>query len=378
MIEQMFDTLDELEAAVDKLAASEAEPDVARLSRLAERLEYQRLRAVAALDRGGAWQADGALSSASWLREHCRLTHGAATASVRLARRLESMPATSDAFEAGAISRQHAQTIAEAFTSEREPALREVEPQLVDAARSMPVRQFRSLVSYVTDALDGDCGAASANAQYERQQLHASRLLDGMVALDGVFGGEGGEIVLTALNAAMDPPSPGDLRSPAQRRADALVDICRVAMSRLATGPGRARRPHVNVDVALEVLERRGGVDLVRGVRSDAAHIGHLSAETLRRISCDGRRPHRHPRRFATSGRRPDDAHDPVGVVAGACRARRGLCCSGMRSSTWLVRRAPPRALGRRRRDQPGELRARCRRHHRAVHEGTGKDPPEP
>ena len=135
----MFDPLDDLEAAVDKLAASEAAVDVPRLARLAERLEFQRLRAVAALDRSGAWRAEGALTTASWLREHCRLTHGAANASVRLARRLDILPTTAIAFEAGAISRQHASVIADACTPERASAIQGLEPQLVDAARQVHV-----------------------------------------------------------------------------------------------------------------------------------------------------------------------------------------------------------------------------------------------
>jgi len=50
----MFDVLDDLEVAIDKVAASEARLDVERLSRLAERVEFQRLRAVSAFERSGA------------------------------------------------------------------------------------------------------------------------------------------------------------------------------------------------------------------------------------------------------------------------------------------------------------------------------------
>ena len=134
----MFDPMDLVEEAIDKLAASEVAGeggvDVARLTMLVERLEFQRLRAVREVDRSGAWQADGALTMAAWLRHRCRMTHGAAAASVQLARRLESLPATSEAFAAGAISRQHAAMLADACTPERAAAIVEVEPQLVAAA----------------------------------------------------------------------------------------------------------------------------------------------------------------------------------------------------------------------------------------------------
>src|SRR4051794_23420265 len=101
----MFDPLDGLEDAIDKLAASEAPVDALRLSRLAERLECQRLRAVRAFDRSAAWLEDGSLSAAAYLRHRGRMTHGEAATSVRLARRLEQLPETADAFAAGAVNR---------------------------------------------------------------------------------------------------------------------------------------------------------------------------------------------------------------------------------------------------------------------------------
>src|SRR6185503_787306 len=52
---------------------------------------------------------------------------------------------------------------------------------------------------------------------------------DGRVRLFGSLPLEDAAIV----NAALDPlcvPRPGDERTPAQRRADALVDVCRLAL----------------------------------------------------------------------------------------------------------------------------------------------------
>ena len=98
--------------------------------------------------------------------------------------------------------------LADACTQEREAAIVDVEAQLVAAARVSDVREFRSLVAYVCDAFDGDGGAATANAQHERRRLHVSELLNGMVAIDGVLDREAGEILVTALRAAMDPPRP--------------------------------------------------------------------------------------------------------------------------------------------------------------------------
>src|SRR5437899_2850144 len=108
----MFDVLDELDDAIQKMIASEPCGDVERVSRLAEQVEFLRLREIAAFDRSCQWQADGHVSAASALRAKCRTSHGSARRSIELARKLEHLPETAAAFASGEISREHAATIA--------------------------------------------------------------------------------------------------------------------------------------------------------------------------------------------------------------------------------------------------------------------------
>jgi hypothetical protein len=226
-----------LAEAIDKVVASESHVDVARFRADIERLEHAWLERVRDAERRGDWHAEGFVSSAAWLRERCRMTHGAAAAAIELARKLESLPATSEAFANGAISRAHAQVIARAATAERIDAIAEVEAALMLAAKSVAPKQLRVVVQHVTDALDGDGGAAGACARHERRRLHVSPMLDGMVAVDGMLDAEGGELVLSALESAMAAARDArDTRSTPQRRADALVELCR------ASGPRSTRR----------------------------------------------------------------------------------------------------------------------------------------
>ena len=124
------------------------------------------------------------MSTAAWLREKCRMTHGAATAAIEMARRLEHLPATSEAF-AAARSRGACPGDLAGRDAERRDALAEIESSLVLAAEAVSPKQLRDLVQQVTDAIDGDGGAADACARHERRRLHVSPTLDGMVAIDG-------------------------------------------------------------------------------------------------------------------------------------------------------------------------------------------------
>jgi hypothetical protein len=78
----------------------------------------------------------------------------------------------------------------------------------------------------------------------------------------------------------------GETRSRAQRRADALVNLCRRALDAGALGSSRRVRPHFTAVVDVAELENRAP-QLVADVRSEAAHTGHLSRATLERLTCD-------------------------------------------------------------------------------------------
>ena len=98
------------------------------------------------------------------------------------------------------ITRTQAQLIARAATPERLDAIAAIESSLVLTAASASPKQLRDVVQHLTDAVDGDEGAAPAYARYERRHLHVSPTLDGMVVIDGL------------LDAALLAPSPRSAR----------------------------------------------------------------------------------------------------------------------------------------------------------------------
>jgi hypothetical protein len=128
----------------------------------------------------------------------------------------------------------------------------------------------------------------------------------GMVRVDGDLDPETGETLLTALRAVLDAEARSrgrdDLRTPAQRRADALGEICRQRLD-LADRPTVAgERPHVTVTVAQDALSEpreesiagdrspsHGGSELVGmlGRTSELDHTGPISLEAARRLACD-------------------------------------------------------------------------------------------
>ena len=116
-----------------------------------------------------------------------------------------------------------------------------------------------------------------------RRRLHASQTLEGTVRVDGDLDPETGETLLTALRAIMDAEARSeteDARSPAQRRADALGEICRQWLNGSNRPQVGGERPHVTLTVGLDALR-----NLKASAELDLA--GPVQIEVARRLSCD-------------------------------------------------------------------------------------------
>ena len=278
-----------LASAIDEYAGADLDafPDAALAADLTDlrvavdRLEAQWLRRLAAFDARGAAAADGALSTAAWLRSACRLAPGAARERVVVARELAELPATAAGLAAGDISYRHAALIATATAELPAAETGSAESILLAAAcRSDPVT-LAKLTTRLRYVLDPDGARRRAQDVYEGRRLFVSPVLDGRFALDGSLDPEGGATVLAALTA-LGAPTAGETRSPAQRRADALVALARRHLDGGALPACGGERPHVTVTVDLATLQRRAG-----GSGAELDWAGPISAETARRIACD-------------------------------------------------------------------------------------------
>ena len=245
------------------------------------------------------------------------------------------------------------------------------EAQLVEAARIHSMQDLQRVAAFWREAADRARSLEGDDKLRERRRLHASVSFLGMVRVDGDLDPETGETLLTALSAVLDAESRSrgkdDNRTPAQRRADALGEICRQWLD-LAERPSVAgERPHVTVTVGAEALPSASAAS------SELDHIGPLDPESARRLACDAS-----VMRVVMAGRsEPLDVGRRTPVVPPAMRRaviiRDRQCrfpgCD--RPHTWcdahhVVHWADggPTALP--------NLVLLCRRHHRLVHQQGG------
>jgi hypothetical protein len=211
------------------------------------------------------------------------MTGAEASERVRVARRLGDMPATAAAFADGAVSYRHVRVIARAVdvSDACRDVLTEYEPILVGHAKEADAASLRQLVDHWQHRVDADAFERGEHERFERREFFLSPLLDGLHALGGHLDAEGAALVNTALNA-YDKPLPDETRTPKQRRADALVEICRQSLERRDLPITGGEKPHLNVELVLETLEQRAGAPAATLRRG-----GPISGEAARRLACD-------------------------------------------------------------------------------------------
>ncbi|MFH1104721.1 MAG: DUF222 domain-containing protein [Actinomycetota bacterium] len=246
------------------------------------RLEADCARRVAELIRRNAHEDLGYLSPLSLLVHRLRVSVGAARGMIRIATAGEHMPHVRAAFEAGEIDLPRVRLLASA--REANPGLfSRHERVLVDSVGALSMADASRAVGYWEQ--QADVAAAEANAQHQRDRryLCVSPTLAGMVRIDGQLDPEGGQMLLNALASVTDPEQldPDDHRSPRQRRADAIVGICRDHLASADTPISGGRRPQIVVTASLDALEGRAKAPC------ELEDTGVISPETARRIACD-------------------------------------------------------------------------------------------
>lgn len=261
------------------LADAEMTPEVQRLDRLVSRAQARKAEVVAAAHRRGVPQANGFSSPTAWLIAVTGEPPQACRRQVRIALALERMGRTRAAFAAGDLSEARVRLLADACEAAPD-VFRRDEGLLVSQARTLSARVFPKALSHWRRLADPDGALADAAKAVQRRRLCVSATWEGMVRLDGDLDPESGSVVLTAIGSLAEPWAldRGDSRSPAQRRADALVEICR----RHLDSPDRPRqggeRPHLLLTLSPAELAGDGLVNL---------DTGSIAAEMARRLTCD-------------------------------------------------------------------------------------------
>ena len=204
----------------------------------------------------GLPKAHAATSTAVWLRQHLRVSPGTARWLVALADTLHARPVLDTAVCAGGISAEHATTIAGTLKDLPSDLGREItdkaETKLVEQAGVFDAVILGRLGGRILDHVAPEVAEGREAEFLDREEAKAhhkrgftlSPLGNGQVRLSGYLDTSGAAAVTAALDPLCHPRhDPAGARTPAQRRADALVDVCASALREGTDLPGHGGDP---------------------------------------------------------------------------------------------------------------------------------------
>ncbi|HEY7175409.1 MAG TPA: DUF222 domain-containing protein, partial [Micromonosporaceae bacterium] len=233
-------------------------------------------------------------STVGWLRDVLRISPAEAKQLLSLGMLLDARPVLGDAVATGAVNAAQAVAIGrvlEAAPADDPIVMDKVEAVLVDHAARFEPAILRQIGQRVIAHIDPDLADRQLRERLEQEEKRTRQRRGFTLSADGVGGIRiSGVLDVEAaalVGAALDPlarPIRGDdgpdLRSAAARRADALVDVCRIALASGGLPDNGGQPPQLNVTVDFDALRR----DIAVGQLDTG---GLVSASTVRRIACD-------------------------------------------------------------------------------------------
>lgn len=227
--------------------------------------EHALLAAVGELAESGAWEGTGHRRLGRFLEELWRIDPAHGRRFVRHAEHTLTMvalsgqtvaprlPRAASLAAAGQIGDEHLRVLVRARSLvERIPGIApdrvaEAEELLAEAARSLPPCGLQRVLTQLLATLDPD-GVAPEEEPEPIDELLVTHRRDGTLAFTGrVHGVADVELLLETLDVLAAPAGPDDPRNLAQRRAEALLDLC-----------GQARGPDGIADEPLEPVDPFG------------------------------------------------------------------------------------------------------------------------
>lgn len=291
------------EVDLDGLADDTLSDAVLSMQRLRGGLDTAEARVLSRWDAQRCWQPSGAKTGAAWLAWKQRVPISDARQRLRHARALRDLPAIEAAWAEGDIDRTHVTTLLGARTPRtREAFDADGHELLLGLARSYGFVNFKAACDRWSMIVDPDGAEQGAEEDRKAREFHLSQSFGGMWFSKGIHDPISGEIVDTTLReierelfdadwaeakARLDrEPTILDLwRTPAQRRADALVEMA--TRARTTPADGRRPAPLFTVVVGLETLQGPILELFNRTVLTPGAAARHLTEADVERIVFD-------------------------------------------------------------------------------------------
>lgn len=280
-----------LDIEIDVLVDEQLQELLVSTYRTATRLAAVRAKLVSAWDGRGVWASNGARTPAVRLGNDCRLSGESAKAELRRARSCARCRIPSPRSPTARSRTDHVDLLGRANYGPRQACFADSEKMLVDQCTRLRFDQVERVVAYWRQHADAVGADDDADRLVEQRRLSAARTYDGSVYVRALLDPIDGSIFLTELTRLErqlydTEQSAGELvRTPGQRRADALVEMA----TRSASTPAGAQRPRPLYTVLVGYETFAGRICQLddNTVIAPGQLLGGLSAADVERVVFD-------------------------------------------------------------------------------------------
>ena len=259
----------------DTLSGDDAAAMVERFAELERLAVAGRTLAGRRVERSKVWREQGFSTPARWMAAKTQTTVGAAVSTIETGRRLDALPATRAALQAGELSGLQAAEISAAATADPKS-----ERTLLANARTESVSHLREQCRSVV--------AAASRDEDADERIHRGRYLrswsdgDGAFRLDARMTSDAGAKLMTVVRAKTEEFEREARRTKTFERSEAYAVDALVSLADGGSTPSRAV-VHVHVD---QSAWTRGRTE--RGETCEIPGIGPVSVAAARRLAREG------------------------------------------------------------------------------------------
>ncbi len=239
------ETLDEGTLSLDEFATAWA---------LHERSAASLAIAVARLDAQGDYGLDGSVSMAAWLRHHCRISDGDATALVRRGRFLHRHEAVAVAAVTAKLSAGQVRAMQMNVTVHTQPVFDEHQAALVEIVAPLTVRDAEHACRAWRQR--AEALVEGPEPELPERELSFGRAGDGSLVGRFTLDSRGAAELERAVATASSWEGAADSRTYAERNADALTDVCAFFNANHEREGTPRHRPHVEIALDADQLRQ--------------------------------------------------------------------------------------------------------------------------
>src|SRR6478609_10547238 len=229
---------------------------------LLDRLDARIVEVEASFAKAGQAEIDGYPNMAAFLRHRCATTLLGSRRLAKRASRIAAWPELGDAWRSGRITGAQVDLACASIPDRHVARFAQTLDQTIAVlqplnahATGVVLRRWAACADDLAQREAAEAGTEPADEVPERD-LSASRTLDDELVVNGHFDADSAAYIDKALTAATRPDSEDERRTPTQRRADALVEICRTYLETLDNPDANRRTERLTITADVIVLYR--------------------------------------------------------------------------------------------------------------------------